>query len=144
MVTKNTDFNLNRISVVVCNYYGITPEQMQSKCRKREIVLTRKVIWNISKKLLKDKISLEKLGSRIGSKTYPDVIHGIKTINNFNDVDKIFKAQYDEILRQCQDVLLMQHVHEKTNIEVLEDILKYENKNNIKIALRELINELKA
>ncbi len=83
------------IQKVVCNYYNIGFEQLQSKTRKREIVQARQVAMFFSKSMTKS--SLATIGSQIGGKDHATVLHACKTVNNLIETDKRFRLQVDEI-----------------------------------------------
>jgi chromosomal replication initiator protein len=85
---------------VVCNYYNIGLEQLQSKTRKREIVQARQVAMFFSKTLTKS--SLATIGSQIGGKDHATVLHACKTVNNLIETDKRFRMQVDEIEKKLK------------------------------------------
>jgi chromosomal replication initiator protein len=85
---------------VVCNYYNIGLEQLQSKTRKREIVQARQVAMFFSKTLTKS--SLATIGSQIGGKDHATVLHACKTVNNLIETDKRFRLQVDEIEKKLK------------------------------------------
>jgi chromosomal replication initiator protein len=89
------EISIDYIQKVVCNYYNIGLEQLQSKTRKREIVQARQVAMFFSKSLTKS--SLATIGSQIGGKDHATVLHACKTVNNLIETDKRFRLQVDEI-----------------------------------------------
>ena len=89
------EISIDYIQKVVCNYYNIGMEQLQSKTRKREIVQARQVAMFFSKSLTKS--SLATIGSQIGGKDHATVLHACKTVNNLIETDKRFRLQVDEI-----------------------------------------------
>ncbi|MCK5692958.1 MAG: chromosomal replication initiator protein DnaA, partial [Bacteroidales bacterium] len=74
------EISIDYIQKVVCNYYNIGLEQLQSKTRKREIVQARQVAMFFSKSMTKS--SLATIGSQIGGKDHATVLHACKTVNN--------------------------------------------------------------
>lgn len=99
---KNTkkEISIDYIQKVVCNYYNIALEQMQSRTRKREIVQARQVAMYFSKSLTKS--SLATIGSQIGGKDHATVLHACKTVNNLLETDKRFRIQLDEIEKKLK------------------------------------------
>jgi chromosomal replication initiator protein len=99
---KNTkrEISIDYIQKVVCNYYNIASELIQTKTRKREIVQARQVAMYFSKTLTKS--SLATIGSQIGGKDHATVLHACKTVNNLLETDKQFKAQIDEIEKKLK------------------------------------------
>jgi chromosomal replication initiator protein len=99
---KNTkkEVSIDYIQKVVCNYYNIGLEQLQSRTRKREIVQARQVAMYFSKSLTKS--SLATIGSQIGGKDHATVLHACKTVNNLLETDKRFRLQIDEIEKKLK------------------------------------------
>jgi len=94
------EISIDYIQKVVCNYYNIGLEQLQSKTRKREIVQARQVAMFFSKSLTKS--SLATIGSQIGGKDHATVLHACKTVNNLIETDKRFRLQVDEIEKKLK------------------------------------------
>ena len=99
---KNTkrEISIDYIQKVVCSYFNIGVEQLQSKTRKREIVQARQVAMFFSKSLTKS--SLATIGTQIGGKDHATVLHACKTVNNLIDTDKRFRLQIDEIEKKLK------------------------------------------
>ena len=99
---KNTkrEISIDYIQKVVCSYFNIPVEQIQSKTRKREIVQARQVAMFFSKNLTK--ASLATIGSQIGGKDHATVLHACKTVNNLIETDKRFRIQIDEIEKKLK------------------------------------------
>jgi chromosomal replication initiator protein len=99
---KNTkrEISIEYIQKVVCNYFNIPIEQIQSKTRKREIVQARQVAMFFSKNLTK--ASLATIGTQIGGKDHATVLHACKTVNNLIETDKRFRIQIDEIEKKLK------------------------------------------
>ncbi|MBN1185975.1 MAG: chromosomal replication initiator protein DnaA [Bacteroidales bacterium] len=94
------EISIEYIQKVVCNYFNIPVEMLQSKTRKREIVQARQVAMYFSKGLTK--ASLATIGSQIGGKDHATVLHACKTVNNLADTDKTFRLQIDEIEKKLK------------------------------------------
>lgn len=99
---KNTkrEISIDYIQKIVCDYFNIPIDLMQSKTRKREIVQARQVAMFFSKSLTKS--SLATIGSQIGGKDHATVLHACKTVNNLIDTDKRFRVQIDEIEKKLK------------------------------------------
>ena len=99
---KNTkrEISIDYIQKVVCNYFNIGVDQLQSKTRKREIVQARQVAMFFSKSLTKS--SLASIGTQIGGKDHATVLHACKTVNNLIETDKRFRLQIDEIEKKLK------------------------------------------
>ena len=99
---KNTkrEISIDYIQKVVCNYFNLPIDQIQSKTRKREIVQARQVAMFFSKSLTK--ASLATIGTQIGGKDHATVLHACKTVNNLIETDKRFRIQIDEIEKKLK------------------------------------------
>jgi chromosomal replication initiator protein len=99
---KNTkqEISIDYIQKVVCNYFNVPPELLQSRTRKREIVQARQVAMYFSKNLTKS--SLATIGAHIGNKDHATVLHACKAVNNLVETDKHFKRQVDEIEKKLK------------------------------------------
>jgi chromosomal replication initiator protein len=94
------EISIDYIQKIVCNYYNIGLELLQSKTRKREIVQARQVAMFFSKTMTKS--SLATIGSQIGGKDHATVLHACKTVNNLIETDKRFRLQVDEIEKKLK------------------------------------------
>jgi len=94
------EITIDFIQKVVCDYYRIPIELMQSKTRKREIVQARQVSMFFSKNMTKS--SLASIGAQIGGKDHATVLHACKTVNNLIDTDKHFRHQIAEIEKKIK------------------------------------------
>jgi chromosomal replication initiator protein len=99
---KNTkrEISIDYIQKIVCNFFNIPLDHIQSKTRKREIVQARQVAMFFSKSMTK--ASLATIGSQIGGKDHATVLHACKTVNNLIDTDKRFRLQIDEIEKKLK------------------------------------------
>lgn len=94
---KNTpkEITVEYIQKVVCDYFSIPVEKIQSKTRKREIVQARQLAMFFSKSYTKS--SLAAIGIKCGNRDHATVLHACKTVKNLADTDKNFKKYVDEI-----------------------------------------------
>ncbi len=94
------ELSVDFIQQIVCDYFGLAVDSLQSKTRKREIVQARQVAMYFSKSLTNS--SLSTIGSKIGKKDHATVLHACKTVNNLIETDKDFKNQLKEIESQIK------------------------------------------
>lgn len=94
---KNTshDISIDYIQKVVCDYFGMSVDQIAKKTRKREIVQARQLAMFFSKK--HTKLSLATIGLQCGDKDHATVLHACKTVANLMETDKSFRKYVDEI-----------------------------------------------
>lgn len=79
----------------VADYYGVEVESINTRSRKREVVLVRQVAMYMSKKYLD--ISTSKIGQYIGNRDHATVVHACKAITNLAETDKQFRNELNEI-----------------------------------------------
>ena len=89
------ELSLNDIKLIVCKYFGIEPEALESKSRKREIVQARQIAMYFAKN--KTNYSSTAIGAIVGDKDHATVLYACKTINNLIETDKEFKSKIIEI-----------------------------------------------
>lgn len=96
-LVKNSrrELSIEYISKVVCDYFNMPVDSIQTKTRKREIVQARQITMYFSKNLTK--YSLATIGAQIGNKDHATVLHACKTVNNLKDTDKNFRQYVEEI-----------------------------------------------
>ncbi|MGC9375152.1 MAG: chromosomal replication initiator protein DnaA [Bacteroidales bacterium] len=101
-LVKNSkkEISVDYIQKVVCDYFNLSPDLLQSKTRKREIVQARQIAMYFSKALTKS--SLASIGALIGGKDHATVLHACKTVNNLMDTDKRFKSQIETIEKKLK------------------------------------------
>jgi chromosomal replication initiator protein len=96
------EISIDYIQKVVCDYFNLPIELINSKTRKREIVQARQLSMYFSKKHTKN--SLNTIGLHCGNKDHATVLHAVKTVNNLMETDKQFRAYVDEIDRKLKMV----------------------------------------
>ncbi|MFC2096268.1 chromosomal replication initiator protein DnaA [Bacteroidota bacterium] len=101
-LVKNSkkEISVDYIQKVVCDYFSLSPDLLQSKTRKREIVQARQIAMYFSKSMTKS--SLASIGALIGGKDHATVLHACKTVNNLMDTDKRFKSQIESIEKKLK------------------------------------------
>jgi chromosomal replication initiator protein len=101
-LVKNTkrELSIDYIQKVVCDYFNMPQEVINSKTRKREIVQARQIAMFFAKNLTKS--SLATIGSQIGGKDHATVLHACKTVNNLIDTDKRFRGFIGEIEKKLK------------------------------------------
>ena len=101
-LVKNSkkEISVDYIQKVVCDYFSLSPDLLQSKTRKREIVQARQIAMYFSKTMTKS--SLASIGALIGGKDHATVLHACKTVNNLMDTDKRFKGQIESIEKKLK------------------------------------------
>ncbi len=94
------EVTLKHILKVVCDYYNVSIEDLQSRNRRREIVLARQVAMYFAKKFTK--YSLSTIGAEIGGKNHATVLYADKTIKGQLSYDKNLKSQIEDIEKRIE------------------------------------------
>ncbi len=99
---KNTthEISIDYIQKVVCDYFDMPLEAINSKTRKREIVQARQLAMFFSKKHTKN--SLATIGLHCGNKDHATVLHACRTVNNLVETDKQFRVYVEEINKKLK------------------------------------------
>lgn len=92
---QNT-ITINIVQKVVCDYFGITRDALQSKSRKRQIVQARQIAMYMSRSLISN-CSLSTIGAELGGKDHATVLHACTTVNDLISTDKSFKQYVNDI-----------------------------------------------
>ena len=102
VIEQSIRFEVRKITVqkiqeVVCNYFNIKKELIQSRSRKREIVQARQVAMYFTKE--HTELSLSQIGSHIGMRNHATVLHACNNVKGLLEVDKSFRSNVEEIER---------------------------------------------
>ncbi|MCX6233850.1 MAG: chromosomal replication initiator protein DnaA [Bacteroidetes bacterium] len=94
---KNTsrEISIDYIQKVICDYFKLPVDMINSKTRKREIVQARQLAMFFSKKHTKS--SLATIGLHCGNKDHATVLHACRTVNNLIETDKQFRTYVEEL-----------------------------------------------
>jgi chromosomal replication initiator protein len=94
---KNTarEITIDYIQKVICDYFNLPIESIQSRTRKREIVQARQLAMYFAKKMTKSSLAI--IGLQCGNKDHATVLHAYKTVQNLSETDKQFKFWVDEL-----------------------------------------------
>ncbi|MXV38367.1 chromosomal replication initiator protein DnaA [Flavobacteriaceae bacterium Ap0902] len=92
------EISIDYIQKVVCEYFKIPLEKVQSKTRKRDIVQARQLAMFFAKQYTN--ASLASIGSQIGKRDHATVLHACKTVKNLSETDKIFKGYVEDLRRK--------------------------------------------
>jgi chromosomal replication initiator protein len=94
------ELTIEYIQKVVCDFFNMAPDSLQSATRKREVVQARQIAMFFCKTLTKS--SLATIGAHIGKKDHATVLHACKTVHNLIDTDKQFRGDMEEIERRLK------------------------------------------
>ncbi|MCF6170396.1 MAG: chromosomal replication initiator protein DnaA [Bacteroidales bacterium] len=89
------EISIDYIQKVVCDYFSMPIDLINSKTRKREIVQARQLAMFFAKKHTKS--SLATIGLHCGNKDHATVLHACRTVNNLLETDKQFRVYVEDI-----------------------------------------------
>jgi len=89
------EISIKKILKIVADYFGIQPDGLVSKSRKREIVQARQIAMYCAKKFTNS--PLTSIGIEIGTKNHATVLYSYKTVENLAQTDKTYRIYIDDI-----------------------------------------------
>lgn len=92
------EISVEYIQHLVCDYFKIPIDLIQSKTRKRDVVQARQVAMFLAKKYTKS--SLSSIGSQIGNRDHATVLHACKTVRDLSETDRIFRGYVEDLNRK--------------------------------------------
>ena len=99
--STNREVTIDYIQKVVCDYFNIPIESIQSRTRKREIVQARQLTMYYAKKLTKSSLAI--IGLQCGNKDHATVLHACKTVANLAETDKQFRFWIEELDKKFKE-----------------------------------------
>lgn len=102
-VSLKRKVTFDQIEKAVCNFFNVSPEDIEKKKRDRKVVFPRQVCHHLATRF--GIASDSEIGYRFGRKDRTTVMHSVKTIKNLLDTDKVFRLQYEELLSKFQTEL---------------------------------------
>jgi len=130
-INKNA-LELHLIRSVVCEFFHLTPEELNAKTRRREIVEPRQIYHYLGRKLTK--CSLREIAFPFDHTT---AIYSCKNIENLKDVDKVLRVNIQIIQFRINNIGLENYHSEAINFinyrdVLINKILKCKNKEEVK------------
>ena len=136
----NTE-RIRRITTIVAQEYDITPEVLTGRSRLRNIVTPRQTIWTITRDLFGQRVPLAEIGCYFSHRTHATVLKGVEQVRNQQEVDKVFAAKYDELLRRCRNQFRELEASKSTRVR-LSELLRIESVEEIHTELLTIIETL--
>lgn len=99
--STNREVTIDYIQKVVCDYFNIPIDSIQSRTRKREIVQARQLTMYFAKKMTKSSLAI--IGYQCGNKDHATVLHACKTVANLAETDKQFRYWIDELEKKFKE-----------------------------------------
>jgi len=100
------DVRIKPIVNFVAEWFELTPRQLASKTRKREILEPRQMaIWLAVKYTRMSKVAI---GANIGGKDHATVLHSVRVVDNLLDTDKFYSRSFNEMYGEFKKKVLPQ------------------------------------
>ncbi|MDO9512355.1 MAG: chromosomal replication initiator protein DnaA [Bacteroidales bacterium] len=100
VINTTKEISIDYIQKVVCDYFNISMDMLNSKTRKRDIVQARQLAMYFAKEHTKS--SLATIGLHCGNKDHATVLHACKTVSNLIETDKTFKTYYMDLEKRIK------------------------------------------
>ena len=100
VTSTEAQLTVDNIKKLVAEHFSLPIEKLQSKTRKREIVIARQLSMYLAKNHTKD--SLKQIGANFGGRDHSTVIYSCKTVKDLMDTDLIFRDTVQELERKVQ------------------------------------------
>lgn len=129
-IKKNKTVTPEEIINCVCNLYNVTPEQIRSKTRKKEVRNPRQILCFLIRKYIKfdnvfgekKDISLQKVGDAL-CKNHATVVHSLRVIKNSCDTDKEFKSEIEKVEVIVSNLFVLENNVQHLDISQIVDML---------------------
>lgn len=89
------EISVARIVELVCQYYDIDEQSLNSSKRTRDLAQARQVAMYLAKQ--HTKLPLAAIGAAIGGRNHATVLHSFKQVTNMLETDKLFRSQIEEL-----------------------------------------------
>ena len=97
---EKEDITVDKICNIVCQYYSLPLEAINSKSRERKIAEARQVAMYLARTYTNTSLSV--IGQSMGKRDHTTVLYACKTVQNQMDVDSTFKARIHTLESQIQ------------------------------------------
>ena len=93
--------NISNVRDIVCKYFNITQNDIDSNSRKAQFVYARQIIMYFLKN--KYGLTLKNIGANLGNKDYTTVLHGIDKIETALKTNDLVKMDVENIEKKLNN-----------------------------------------
>ena len=93
---ETNTLSIDKVQGTVCDYFGISREQLLSRSRKRQTVQARQIAMYLSRNLMPN-CSLATIGAELGGKDHATVLHACTTVADLMATDRGFRKYVRDI-----------------------------------------------
>ncbi len=90
------ELSISTVQSAVCDYFNITPEELVSKSRKRQILQARQISMYLCRSLISN-CSLSTIGAQTGGKDHATVLHSCNAVSDLMATDRVFKKYVSDL-----------------------------------------------
>ncbi|MBO6169551.1 MAG: chromosomal replication initiator protein DnaA [Bacteroidales bacterium] len=90
------ELSISAVQSAVCDYFNITPEELLSKSRKRQILQARQISMYLCRSLISN-CSLSTIGAQTGGKDHATVLHSCNIVADLMATDRVFKKYVSDL-----------------------------------------------
>jgi chromosomal replication initiator protein len=94
---ESVDVDIDNIQRVVCQYFGISEEEIKGKTRTKNIALARQIAMYLCKEYTE--LSLKAIGFHFGGRDHSTVIHAIQTISEQRELDSAIRNDVATLMK---------------------------------------------
>ncbi|RQO32332.1 chromosomal replication initiator protein DnaA [Taibaiella sp. KBW10] len=98
--TPEKEICIGDIQKMVCSYFKIDYDKLQSKTRTGDVVNARQIAMYLAKKFTK--CSLKTIGDHFGKRDHTTVIHSVQKVEDFLKTDEKYRESFLEIQHKVQ------------------------------------------
>ena len=92
---EKKQLTIKKIQEIVCRYFNLDEDLIQTPSRKREIVQARQITMFLAKKYTE--ASFAHIGKIVGGKDHATVLHACKTVRDQIEISRTFRSTMDAI-----------------------------------------------
>lgn len=100
VINTSKEVSIDYIQKLVCDYFNITIDVLNSNKRQRPIVQARQLVMYFAKEYTKS--SLASIGNYCGNRDHATVLHALRTVNNLRETDKQFRASFNDLEKKIK------------------------------------------
>ena len=109
------------IKEAVSKYTGVSIQDMEGRCRQRQIIIARFMAMYFIREYVRPEYSLAGIGKEFGGRDHSSVIHALTSIENDIQTNKRMSETYESL----RNLLLKQEQEQKIEHKAPKHTLKY-------------------
>lgn len=100
VINTSKEVSIDYIQKVVCDYFDLDINVLNSNQRHRPIVQARQLVMYFAKEYTKS--SLANIGNYCGNRDHATVLHALRTVNNLRETDKQFRNYFNDLEKKIK------------------------------------------